>query len=141
MPGLAISNSDYHEIAYRSAGHGQPNDVTHDGREIRVPDADDLLLSSTPNQEQIKLSTNQFEESTSVDTVVQGTASKLVTLPDMDPVVHMNDLELDNSALPEEINRSTTPASLDPDCIHRHLDGKSIVLFFFHHHLVIPKYD
>jgi hypothetical protein len=147
MPGLATSSSNYHEIAYRSAGHGQndvldgtstifgqPNDVSHDGGEIRVPDADDLLLhSSAPNQEQMQLSKDQFEECASVDTVVQGTASNLVTLPDMDPVVHMKDLELDNIAVPEEINMSSTLTSLDPDCIHKHLDGMS--LFF----LVLPK--
>lgn len=136
LDGLATSSSNYHEIAYRSAGHGQndvldgtstifgqPNDVSHDGGEIRVPDADDLLLhSSAPNQEQMQLSKDQFEECASVDTVVQGTASNLVTLPDMDPVVHMKDLELDNIAVPEEINMSSTLTSLDPDCIHKHLD-------------------
>ena len=48
----------------------------------------------------------------------------------MDPVVHMNDLQLDNITFPEQTDMGTTPASLDPDCIHKHLDGKSIVLFF-----------
>ncbi|CAM0877287.1 unnamed protein product [Alopecurus aequalis] len=141
LDGLAISSSDYHEKAYRSAERGQnnmvdgtstifeqPNDVSHDGGEIRVPVADDLLLhSSTRNQEQIQLSKNQFEECTSLDTVVQGTASKLVTPLDMDPVVHMNDLQLDNIAFPEETDTSTTPASLDPNCIHKHLDDDETV--------------
>uniref|UniRef100_A0ACD5X8Y9 Uncharacterized protein n=1 Tax=Avena sativa TaxID=4498 RepID=A0ACD5X8Y9_AVESA len=143
--GLATSSSDYQEKAYCSAEHcennvldgtstifGQPNDVSHGG-EIRVPDADDLLLPGcTPNHEQIQLSKNQFEEFTSLDTVVQGTASKFVTLPDMDPIVQMNDLELDNIEFPEKINASTTPTTLDPDCIHKHLDDDDEIVEELH---------
>lgn len=145
LTGLASISSDYHEIAYRSAEDGQnnvvdgtstvsgqPNDVSHAGGEIEVPHADDLLLhSGTANQEQLQLSKKQFEECTSLATVVQETDSKLASLPDMDLVVHMNDLEFNNVALPAESNTSTTPTSLDPDGTHKHPDSKSTICFSF----------
>ncbi|KAF7075676.1 hypothetical protein CFC21_080434 [Triticum aestivum] len=135
LDGLASISSDYHEIAYRSAEDGQnnvvdtstisgqPNDVSHAGGEVEVSHADDLLLqSSTHNQEQIQLSKEPFEECTSLAAVVQETDTKVASLPDMDPVVHMNDLEFNNVALPAEIDTSTIPTSLDPDVTHKHSD-------------------
>ncbi|XP_037436817.1 SCAR-like protein 1 isoform X2 [Triticum dicoccoides] len=136
LDGLASISSNYHEIAYRSAEDGrnnvvdgtstisgQPNDVSHAVGEVEVPHADDLLLQSgTHNQEQIQLSKKPFEECTSIATVVQETDTKVASLPDMDPVVHMNDLEFNNVALPAEIDTSTKPTSLDPDVTHKHSD-------------------
>ncbi|KAM3279389.1 hypothetical protein ACQJBY_046624 [Aegilops geniculata] len=110
LDGLATISSDYHEIAYRSVEDGQNKAL------------DGTSPSSTPNQEQIQLSKKPFEECTSLATVVQETDSKLASPPDMDPVVPMNDLELNNVASPAEIDRSTTPTSLDPDGVHKHLD-------------------
>ncbi|KAE8808900.1 SCAR-like protein 1 [Hordeum vulgare] len=135
LDGLASISSDYHEIAYRSAEggqnkvddtstiSGQPNDVSHAGGKFEVPHADDSLLHSRiVNQEQLQLPKKQFEECTSLGTAVQETDSKLASLPDMDPVVHMNDLEFNNVAHPAEIYTSTTPTSLYPDGSHKHLD-------------------
>ncbi|XP_048532383.1 SCAR-like protein 1 isoform X2 [Triticum urartu] len=136
LDGLASISSNYHEIAYRSAEDGrnnvvdgtstisgQPNDVSHAVGEVEVPHADDLLLQSgTHNQEQIQLSKKPFEECTSIATVVQETDTKVASLPGMDPVVHMNDLEFNNVALPAEIDTSTKPTSLDPDVTHKHSD-------------------
>lgn len=108
---------------------GKRNDVSQD-EEIEVGNADDLLLHPTiPNQEEMQLFKKQFEEGTSLD--ASTLPGKLASLPNMGPVMHMNDLKLDNVAVPEEIVANTTATGLDPDDIHKHLDGKSIVYFFF----------
>ncbi|KQK12485.1 SCAR-like protein 1 [Brachypodium distachyon] len=129
LDGLVIRSSDY-EKAYHSREHGQenvldckptilgqPNDVSHDGGELKVPGAHDLLLRSTTLNPE--LSKEQSEECKSLDTGMP--SSKLASLPDMDCVLHMNNLELGNVVFPEENNTSTTPTSLDPDGVHKHL--------------------
>jgi len=125
---MVISSNDYTDKVYHSVEHGQDdtsmllskhNDVSEDEDKLSFGIADDL-------QEMDK----ELGGGGSLDT--DTSTGILASLPDMDHVMCMNDVEMNKASVtvPEEIDTDTALTGLDHDDNHHHQDGMLIISLF-----------